>query len=162
MIKKTSTKTREKAIPERKLKTVSELENLIKISKTVLICSIKGLPGKQFQNIKKKIREHAKIKIVKKSIALRAIENTGVKHLAEHVKEDSALLFSDLDAFELSGILSENKNPVAARVGQIAAEDVEIEPWPWGNSRAWRAAPASWTACRVRMGTLCQISREMG
>ncbi len=119
-------------IPESKLKSVSELQNLIKTNKTFVICSIKSLPGKQFQAIKKKIRDRAKIKVVKKSIALRAIEASGIeiKKMSDYVKEDSALLFSDIDAFELSGILSENKSPVNAKTGQIAPEDIIIEPGP--------------------------------
>jgi large subunit ribosomal protein L10 len=119
-------------IPEGKLKTVSEIENLIKKSKTFMICSIKSLPGKQYQAIKKKIRDIAKVKVIKKSLALRAIDNSGIeiKKLKDYVKEDSALLFSELDAFELAGMLSENKTPVGAKVGQIANEDIIVEPGP--------------------------------
>ena len=122
----------EREIPEAKLKAVAELEHLIKNNKTFLICSIKGLPGKQFQAIKKKIRDIAKVKVVKKTIAIRAIESSGIeiKKMSEYVKEDSALLFSNVDTFELAGILSENKNPVGAKTGQIAPDDVEIEPGP--------------------------------
>lgn len=133
MSKKINKKGRErKDIPENKLKSVAELENLIKKNKTFMICSIKGLPGKQYQAIKKKIRDYAKVKVIKKSLVLRAIDSSGIeiKKLKEHVVEDSALLFSDIDAFELSGILSQNKTPVNARVGQIANENIEIEPGP--------------------------------
>lgn len=122
----------EREIPEKKLKTVIELQNLIKKNKTFMICSIKSLPGKQYQAIKKKIRDHAKVKVIKKSLVLRAIDNSGIeiKRMKELVKEDSALLFSELDAFELSGILSENKTPAGAKVGQLANEDIVIEPAP--------------------------------
>ena len=133
MSKKINKKGRErKDIPENKLKSVAELENLIKKNKTFMICSIKGLPGKQYQAIKKKIRDYAKVKVIKKSLVLRAIDSSGIEinKLKEHVVEDSALLFSDIDAFELSGILSQNKTPVNARVGQIANENIEIEPGP--------------------------------
>lgn len=128
---KLKTKNKErKDIPESKLKAVSEIENLIKKNKTFMICSIKSLPGKQYQAIKKKIREHAKVKVVKKSLVLRAIDNSGIeiKKIKEYVVEDSALLFSDIDAFELAGMLSQNKTPVGAKVGQIAKEDIEVEP----------------------------------
>jgi large subunit ribosomal protein L10 len=127
------TKVKEKReIPEFKLRTVTEIENLIKKNKTFMICSIKSLPGKQYQAIKKKIRDHAKVKVIKKSLALRAIDNSGIeiKKLKDYVKEDSALLFSEIDAFELAGILSENKTPVGAKVGQEANEDILIEPGP--------------------------------
>ncbi len=124
--------TFERDIPEAKLKSVAELEKLMKNSKTFMICSIKGLPGKQFQIIKKKIRDNVKVKVVKKSVVMRAIESSGIEinKMKEHVKEDSALLFSEIDAFELSGILSENQTPVGAKNGQTAPENIEIEPGP--------------------------------
>lgn len=131
--KKEKTKLKEKReIPDGKLKTVTELENLIKNSKTFMLCSIKSLPGKQYQAIKKKIRDKAKIKVVKKSLVLRAIDNSGIeiKKLKEHVKEDCALLFSGIDAFELAGVLSQNKTPVGGKLGQIAEENIEVEPGP--------------------------------
>jgi large subunit ribosomal protein L10 len=119
-------------IPEEKLKAVNELANLIKKSRTFMICSIKNLPGKQYQVIKKKIKDHAKVKVVKKSLAVRVIDGSEmeIKKMKEYVKEDCALLFSDLDAFELSGILSENTAPVGAKAGQIAKEDIVIEAGP--------------------------------
>jgi len=117
-------------VPESKLKAVTEIENLIKKNRTFMVCSIKSLPGKQYQAIKKKIRDKAKVKVVKKSLVLRAIDNSGIeiKKLKDYVVEDSALLFSDIDAFELAGILSQNKTPVGAKVGQTAKEDIEVEP----------------------------------
>lgn len=127
---KEKTKFREKIeVPELKTRTVTELENLIKKNKTFMICSIKNLPGKQYQAIKKKIKELARIKVVKKSLVLRAIDNSGIeiKKIKEHVKEDSALLFSKIDCFELSAILSENKSPVGAKIRQMVPEDIEVE-----------------------------------
>jgi ribosomal protein L10 len=122
---------REKEIPGYKLKQVKDLENLIRTNKTFMICSIKGLPGKQFQDIKKKLREHVKIKVIKKNLVLRAIDNAKIDgKVKEHIQESSALLFSDIELFELSGILSENTVPVGARIGQLAPEDIEIEPGP--------------------------------
>ena len=128
---KIKTKNKErKDIPESKLKAVAELEKIIKKSKTFMICSIKNLPGKQYQAIKKKIREKAKVRVLKKSLALRAIDNSGIeiKKLKDYVVEDSALLFSDIDAFELAGILSQNKTPIGAKAGQLANEDIIVEP----------------------------------
>lgn len=117
-------------VPERKLKAVIELENLIKNNKTFMICSIKNLPGKQFQEIKKKIRDFVKVKVPKKTIVIRAIDNSGIeiKKLKEYIKEDFALLFSNTDLFELSAMLNENKTPIGAKVGQIAPVDIEVEP----------------------------------
>ncbi len=124
-------KFREKSIPVKKTKTVEEIINLIKNSNSVVIVSIKNLPSSQFQAIKKKLRENATIKVVKKNIMMRvidSIEKGTLKNLKKHIKEDIALIFSKLDPFELSSILSKNKSKARAKVGQIVDEDVVIEP----------------------------------
>ena len=127
-----NSKLREKEIPEKKLKSVAEISNFLK-TKNLVIASIKNLPARQFQLIKKELRGKAEIRVVKKSAILRAIEKTqkpNVKKIKEHIKEDIALIFSELDSFELSALLSENKSRTRAKVGQIVEEEVSIEPGP--------------------------------
>lgn len=125
-------KQRTKPIPERKIKAVEELSNLIKEKKTILIASIKGLPDSQFQDIRKKIRGKAIIKVPKKKIILRAIDSSekDLKTLQDQIKEDVAILFSDLDCFELAGELIANKSPAKAKAGQEAPEDIEVQEGP--------------------------------
>jgi len=113
-----------------KIKTVKKLVELLKTSNTVMITSIKSLPSRQFQEIRKNLRGTADILVVKKRIMTRAIEKSGNKNvdgLKEHVQEDSAVLFSKEDAFEIAGILAGNKNPIGAKAGQEAIEDISVE-----------------------------------
>lgn len=127
------TKTREKKIPEYKVKLVSELAEAMKKSKTILIASTKSLPSSQFHDIKKKLRGKADIKVAKKSAVLRAIDATkkeSLQNLKEQIGADVALFFSELDAFELSGLLADSQSPTKARPGDIAPEDISIEPGP--------------------------------
>ncbi|MFH1307891.1 MAG: 50S ribosomal protein L10 [archaeon] len=126
-------KHRLKDIPKKKIKEIEDLVKLIKESNCFLIASIKSLPGKQFQIIKNKIKDHAKVKVVKKSAILRAIDSIdigAIKNIKEYIKEDVALLFSDIDPFDLSSTLSENTTPAKAKIGQEAPEDIEIEEGP--------------------------------
>ena len=51
-------------IPEYKLKAVKELAELIKTKRTALIASIKDLPASQFQEIGKKLRGKAIVKVI--------------------------------------------------------------------------------------------------
>lgn len=120
-------------IPEYKKKIVEDLTQRFKESKTVLIASIKGLPDSQFQLVKKKLRGKAVIKIAKKSAFLRAIGNSekgAIQNLKERITADVAVLFSDMDAFELSAFLTDNLNPARAKAGDIAPEDISVEPGP--------------------------------
>lgn len=124
--------TREK-IPEKKTKALAELVRLLKESRSVTLVSIKNLPSSQFQAIKKSLRGSAAIRVAKKNIILKAIEATDkgvIKNFKKYIKEDTALMFSELDPFELSAILSRNKSMARAKVGQIVDEDIAVEPGP--------------------------------
>jgi len=124
---------REKPIPESKKEIVDNLAKGIEGHRTVLIASCKGLPGQQFHEIKKKLRGKAEIRVAKKSAFNRAIdkiEKGAIKNLKEKVGADIVILFSDLDPFELSGILTENQSPAKAKSEDIAPEDIEIEAGP--------------------------------
>jgi len=117
-------------VSEAKMNTVRELSELIKNKKTILIASIKDLPASQFQEIGKKLRGKAIIKVPKKNLIFRTLdssENDAIKKLKEQIKDNVAILFSDLDCFELASELIKNKSPAKAKVGQEAPEDIEVQ-----------------------------------
>jgi large subunit ribosomal protein L10 len=125
-------KTKNKVPPE-KLKEVKELTELVKTKNTILLSSIKNIPASQFQEIGKKLRGKAIIKFPKKNLIFKAIDSSGneeVKKLKEYIRENTAVLFSDLDSFELAGELMRNKSPAKAKAGQEAPIDIEIEAGP--------------------------------
>lgn len=133
MAEKKSTKKPVKSVPKRKLKEVEELTNLLKNKKTILIASIKNIPTSLFQELGKKLRKTAEIRVPKKSLIFRAIDASGneaVKKLKEEIKDSVAILFSDLDSFELAGELVKSKRPAKAKAGQEAPEDIEIPEGP--------------------------------
>ena len=126
-------KFREQAIPKKKLEAIEELVKLINDSRSITIVSVKNLPASQHQSIKKKLREQADIRVVKKSVISRTIdkiEKGTIKNFKKYLKEDTALIFSKLEPFELSAILSKNKSMARAKVGQVVPEDVVVEPGP--------------------------------
>jgi len=117
-------------VSKEKLRTVKELVELIESNNTIMLASIKSLPLKQFQKIKKQLSQEVAIKVVKKRIFKKSLDSskkTNVKDLANFIKEDCAVLISNMDAFELSYKLSESKSPVKAKAGQISPIDIEIE-----------------------------------
>ena len=121
-----------KEVPEYKIKIVKEIADKIKNSRTVLIASTKGLPSSQFHEIKKNFRGKAEIKVAKKSLVLRAVDSLGegISKLKDNVTADIALFFSNLDPFALSGMLADNKSATKASAGDIAPEDINVEPGP--------------------------------
>lgn len=133
MVDKTKKVSREKEIPDYKIKLVAEIAKKIKASKTFLIASTRKLPSSQFHEIKKNLRGKAEIKVAKKSAVIRAIDSvrkSGLDKMKELVGADVALFFSEIDAFELSGLLTDNQSPAKAKAGDIVLEDVNVEPGP--------------------------------
>jgi len=129
----TAQKTREKAIPAYKIERVAQLKEAIITHKTLLIASTNKLPSSQFHEIKKKLRGKADVCVAKKSLVVRAIDatkNTALEPLKKHIVADIALFFSDLDPFALSGLLADNQSPAKAKAGDIAPEDIHVEPGP--------------------------------
>ncbi|MEI7719345.1 MAG: 50S ribosomal protein L10 [archaeon] len=116
-------------VSDAKKTTVKQLVELMKYS-TVMVVSIKGLPSRQFQDIKKKLRVNAKIKVAKSNLVKLAMEKAGIpalKDLEKYVDADCALLFSNEDAFIIAGTLNESKSATKAKAGQIPEEDIYAE-----------------------------------
>ena len=119
-------------VSDAKKAKVKELSEAMK-KKTVMVVSIKGLPSAQFQEIKKKLRDRAQIQVAKKSLVRFALDHCGIKELHDlvpFVDDSTAILFSDSDAFEISGVLAQEKSPAKAKAGQIAPTDIEVQAGP--------------------------------
>lgn len=111
-----------------KEKQINELAEKIKNAKTLIVVSVKSLPSKQFQEIKKSLRNDAVVKITKKNIILRTLEKLGKEStIQNYIKSDFAFVISSMDGYELAGILASKKIPVFAKAGQIANSDIEIK-----------------------------------
>ena len=120
-------------VSKKKIDSVKELSKLLGEKRTIMVASIKNIPASQFQEISKKLREKAVIKVPKKSLINRVIDsskNEELKKLKEKVGDSIAIIFSELDPFELASDLLENKSSAKAKPGQIAPEDIEIPAGP--------------------------------
>jgi large subunit ribosomal protein L10 len=120
-------------ISEGKKEAVRDMENLIKSMPTILIASIKNLPAAKFQEISKKLRGKAEVRVPKKNLIFKALDESGnetAKKLKEKISDNVAVLFSDMDAFDLALELIKNKSTTKAKAGQEAADDIEVQPGP--------------------------------
>ncbi len=133
LMNKDKLKKQTKETHKAKAETVTKLVEKIKNAKTLMIVSIKNLPSKQFQSIKKSLRGKALVKVAKKNIMLRTIKEfrkESILPLEKQIQENCAFVISDIEGFELAGILSEEKTPASAKSGQIAPEDIEVKAGP--------------------------------
>lgn len=130
---KSKKSSEKRKVSDEKIKIVKELVNLIKNKKTILIASVKNLPASQFQEISKKLRGKAEVKVLKKNTIIRAIDeakNENLGEIKEFVADSTAVLFSDLDGFELASELLDNRSAAKAKIGQEAPNDIEVEAGP--------------------------------
>ena len=132
-IKNPGFESNDSKIHPKKVKAVQELAEKIKKSNTLMIVSIKGLPSRQFQEIKKSIRDHALIQVAKKNILNRAIKELkkdSINGLEPFITESCAFAISDVEGFELAALFAKKKTPVFAKAGQIAPIDIEVKDGP--------------------------------
>lgn len=120
-------------VSDSKKKTLAELTKLVKAHKTILIVSIKDIPASQVQEISKKLRGKAIVKIAKKNLILKAFEASGrteLEGLKNQIQENVAILFSEIDSYELAAELIESKKAAKAKIGQEAPMDIEVPAGP--------------------------------
>ncbi len=115
-------------VPEWKKRAVTELAEEIKKYKIVGIGSLERLPTAQFQQIRKKLRKKVLFKVVKTSIAVRALEKAGIdlEKLEPYLTGSIMLVLTNMNPFELAKTLDELKVPVPAKPGQVAESDIVV------------------------------------
>ena len=114
-----------KAIEE-KAKKVKELTELMKKYKVIGILDIHGIPNAPLKKIKKEIP--GIVKVMKKTVISRALEEVGIKGLK--FGKVPAIILTNEDPFEISKDLIEKEIDVYAKPGQIAEEDIVVKAGP--------------------------------
>ncbi len=120
-------------VSKRKILAVKELSELLKENKTVLVASIKNIPASQFQEISKKLRGKAIIKVPKRSLIERVFDSSNdedIKKLKGKVDDSVAIIFSNLEPFDLALELIQNKSAIRAKAGQISPDNIEVPAGP--------------------------------
>lgn len=126
---------RRREIPEKKKQELAYLVELLKKMNTTMIVSIENLSSLQFQQIKHSLKNKAIVKIVKKKILMKALDEVKktkgeIRELEKWLKGNFAILFSDEDPFEIAVLLSEKKFPAKVKAGQVAPGDIILEAGP--------------------------------
>ena len=116
-------------VAEWKITEVKELEKFIDERKVVGVVDIKSLPSKQFQEIRKKLRGKADIKISKSILIKKAIENLkreDLKKLEGYIDGPCGIVVSDEDPFLLYKFLKKNRSKALAKAGMLAPSDIIV------------------------------------
>ena len=120
-------------VAEYKKKEVVELAKLLEHYPIIGILNMKNMPAAQLVRMRKKIRESAHMRMSKKNLITRAIEQVkkpGLEQLKEHLGGMPALLFTKENPFKIYKFIVQSKSPAFARPGQVAPKDLIIPAGP--------------------------------
>ena len=131
-----TTKAR-KAVVDKKIKAVEDIKKLLSQYTTIAVVDLTSLPARQLQQVRKKLRDKVVFKIARKNFLRRALEvatNKKATELLNHLGKEPALVFTNLNAFDLFKQFKSVRQNVAAKAGQLAPEDIWVQagPTPFG------------------------------
>jgi ribosomal protein L10 len=124
---------KKKHIPQWKLDELNNLVDLFKKYKNIVVIDVHHLNDRQIQETRKLLRKKAIIRMSKKNVQIRAIEEykkasnkENLDELAENIPGQSALCFTNLDLFELKKLFDENEWMVPAKPNEVTPVDIWV------------------------------------
>ncbi|MEM3061284.1 MAG: 50S ribosomal protein L10 [Candidatus Bathyarchaeia archaeon] len=123
-------------VPEWKKKTLEKLKTLMTDYRVIAVGNLHKARSSQIQELRKKLYGKVEILVSKNTLIQKAIDDLrnkkhGLEGLNKALKGSNILLFTNIDAFELSILLSKSKVKVFAKPGDIAMNDIVV---PAGNT----------------------------
>ncbi len=111
-----------------KEKVVAGLKKDLGAYPVVAVASLQGLPSRQFNMIKKKLRGKATIAVARNTLLCRAIDEAKpeLKPLEALFTGSTALIFTNQNPFALYQTIKANVSKTAAKPGQIAPMDLVV------------------------------------
>lgn len=113
-----------------KIEFAKKLKEDMKKYQTIGIANLFKFPTKALQNVRRELKDDLKIKVVKKSLLLRVLNEINEKDLEKIITNQLALIFSNEDPFKLFAKISKIKTQMFAKEGDIADEDILIKAGP--------------------------------
>jgi len=113
-------------VAEWKKEEVKNLTKLITDNPVVAVVNLDGLPSKQLVKIKNSLRGTATIKMSRKRLIERALDNAKKPEMKEFLVGQPALLVSESNPFKLAKVLNDSKTPAAAKPGSVMPKDIVV------------------------------------
>jgi len=118
-------------VSQKKIQTVKEIGEILEKYPVVGIVDMFKLPGRQLHYIRNKLRDQAKIRMVKKRLMKLALEKReGFAGLSQYIQGEPSFIFSNINAFKLAKMISESKSQAPAKEGDIAPRDIVVKAGP--------------------------------
>ncbi len=119
-------------IPGWKEEEVQKLTELLEKSSVIGVVDIEGIPARQMQQMRSKLRDVAQIRASKNTFIEKAIERVSedkenLEEIKESIRGQVALVSTDLNPFKLFNRMEDTKTKAPASGGETAPEDVKVE-----------------------------------
>jgi len=114
---------------EQKEQKVEYFQEEIEDNPVIGILDMHNLPAKQLQQIKKEMKEFAKVRMSRKTLMQIAIDQSDKEEIEQLEENDAiqpAFIFSEKDPFQLYSLIKQNKTSAAAQGGETAPNDIEV------------------------------------
>ena len=118
----------------KKVESVERVDELAKKYPVLAVTQLSKVRASQLMAVRKALRGHAEVLVVKNTLAVRGLQKAGIKNadqLLSRLTGQNALIFSTYDPFKLFLTLDRNKVYLPARAGDTAPEDIIV---PAGNT----------------------------
>jgi len=114
---------------------VEEIKKLLLEYRALGIANLQKVRAAQLQEMKKKLKDTANIRVIKNTLMRRAIaeckDKPGLEKLEPSMTGPNIFLFTNLNPFKLALLLEKGRVKTTAKAGDIAAMDVIV---PGGNT----------------------------
>jgi large subunit ribosomal protein L10 len=124
----------EKKHNEKKVEAVERVASLAQKYPVLAVTSLTKVRASQLMAVRKALRGHAEVFVVKNKLATLGLQKAGIKNADEllaHLTGQNAIIFSSFDPFKLFLTLDKNKIYLPARAGDKAPDDIIV---PAGNT----------------------------
>jgi large subunit ribosomal protein L10 len=118
----------------KKAETVERVTDLAKKYPVIAVTTLSKVRSTQLMAVRKALRGHAEVYVVKNKLAILGLKNAGIKNadqLLSHLTGQNALIFSTYDPFKLFLTLDKSHVYLHARAGDKAPNDIIV---PAGNT----------------------------
>ncbi|MBI5884876.1 50S ribosomal protein L10 [archaeon] len=112
-----------------KKQQLSGLVSLAKQYPVIAVADIKSFPSALFQRMRKQLYGKAVIRVSKQRVIKRAFTEAnvqGMNSLIDSMNGSLAIIFTEMNPFELFQFLKKNKGKMPAREGMLAEEDIIV------------------------------------
>ncbi len=112
--------------------TVHDFAKLMEEYPIIGVVNMNNLPTKQLQNMRAQLRKTVVIRMTKRRLIKKAIEQAktkrqGIEQLEQYLEGMPAMIFTKDNPFALQKKLSKNKSSAPAKAGQISPREIEVK-----------------------------------